>query len=131
MSANTERLERMAAEAVQRSAHQRLESCELHCSVPANYRRLAAENDELAAFLRSLIPLVEAGERAQWQPIETAPKDGTKVLLYKPDDEFWCSSIATARWWAKESEWLCTGSAYFPAPTHWQPLPPEPKGGAE
>ncbi|WP_367079153.1 DUF551 domain-containing protein [Luteitalea sp.] len=67
-----------------------------------------------------------------WQPIETAPKDGTPVLVYFPeigvwevrwstdvfDDGFWCVSDnkfedRPLRGWIEN-------------PTHWMPLPAPP-----
>jgi hypothetical protein len=56
----------------------------------------------------------------RWKPIETSPRDGTRILLYgtparttigyyDPDLEEW-SRIFKFKW----------------EPTHWQPLPPPP-----
>lgn len=79
----------------------------------------------------------------EWQPIKTAPKDGTEVLLFGTDERG-RRSIAPGRWvmetrdeWetivdtADEirkvrivkdiSDW--SGPTY---PTHWMPLPPDP-----
>jgi len=79
-----------------------------------------------------------------WKPIETAPKDGTEILVWRSD-----CGILLARWDAPENflsdreceelgesaeqyDWLY---ADFVAggrmegsevPTHWQPLPDEP-----
>lgn len=64
----------------------------------------------------------------QWQPIETAPKDGTWVLVsvweLGPD-------VASARW--DGSLWnMCIVGEYFDGtpefsnPTHWQPINPPP-----
>jgi len=75
--------------------------------------------------------LAEAGDG--WMPIETAPKDGTRVLLY-PGGAF------TARW-SEECQfgqfktapgWQifeCEDPYYSVAedePTHWRPLPAPP-----
>ena len=65
-----------------------------------------------------------------WAPIETAPMDGTEVILYYPhllDDGF-----VTAGYWYRGAEhiephWyadLVNGGASDP--THWMPLPPPP-----
>ena len=76
----------------------------------------------------------------EWLPIESAPKDGTEVLLYgiwageihgeskSPviDIGSWAggsSDYAGNDWWQ-----LSTGDAYacWMRPTHWMPLPPPP-----
>jgi hypothetical protein len=60
-----------------------------------------------------------------WQPIETAPKDGTRVLLYWPH---WCEEAITGKW-SKRNQWestvVCADCG--PDPTHWMPLPAPPK----
>jgi len=72
---------------------------------------------------------------SNWQPIETAPKDGTPILLALRAP--W-SRIALARWFEPWRNWqegehlpdpniddFCgIGSA---VPTHWQPLPAPPE----
>jgi hypothetical protein len=72
-----------------------------------------------------------------WQTIETAPKDGTKIIVcgdYSDD-------IAIVRWDAKKKDWLCladgmaviesqtdfgTEYLYFSVPSHWMPSPRKP-----
>ena len=65
----------------------------------------------------------------EWQPIETAPKDGTRILIgvwdLGPD-------VTSARWngafWdmSIQDEEFC-GESDFAGPTHWMPLPDPPK----
>lgn len=53
---------------------------------------------------------------ATWQPIETAPRDGTKVITFDPE-------------WGMRMDWfdrLDCVSGWLGEPTHWQPLPPPP-----
>lgn len=66
-----------------------------------------------------------------WQPIETAPKDGTRVLLIghrgaEADIGNWSMhgryDRSTKRYGIC---WGCAGIAYV-NPTHWMPLPPPP-----
>lgn len=65
--------------------------------------------------------------KMEWQPIETAPKDGTKILSFE-DDEF-----AVVWWqldrWGKEGQWSVTASrgGWYLSPTHWMPLPNPPE----
>jgi hypothetical protein len=96
--------------------------------------------------------------RGEWQPIETAPKDGTKILTYGKGhgnrigsydtNERSFAMFAIAHWAWHDSErdvpvgdglfrkepcrvlegWR-TEWAYFP--THWQPLPPPPISASE
>jgi hypothetical protein len=65
-----------------------------------------------------------------WQPIETAPRDGTYILLGwflegggggHPEVAFWHS---TKQLWC--SSRLLNAEGYY-SPTHWQPLPEPPK----
>lgn len=51
----------------------------------------------------------------KWQPIETAPKDGTDLLLWEPS--LGQSVIAHS----VNGEW-----PWFYKPTHWMPLPDPP-----
>ena len=62
----------------------------------------------------------------EWQPIETAPKDGTPVLGYRDGD------MATVEWRATWGEWvLAVPGAYAEdddwKPSHWMPLPNPPE----
>lgn len=65
-------------------------------------------------------------EMVEWRPIETAPRDGTEVMLRTRDGLLSCSWDWTQNEWS--SSWL--GIVLLPDdPTHWLPLPPAP--GAE
>jgi hypothetical protein len=65
-----------------------------------------------------------------WKPIETAPKDGTSILLSdgKWVGEGYYSEHSGGTWWEAGSHWTDAhdGQIY---PTHWQPLPPPPSEG--
>jgi hypothetical protein len=81
----------------------------------------------------------------EWQPIETAPKDGTKVLLACPNSIFialWCSSAyflddSRCRWYIpdtdpvgcvfKGEEIVRYNYCFTTTATHWMPLPELPK----
>lgn len=73
----------------------------------------------------------------EWQPIETAPKDGTFI-------DVWCSGLhnpagarETDAYW-DGTQWMCkmferggpftVGFYVTDKPTHWMPLPPPPQG---
>lgn len=63
-----------------------------------------------------------------WQPIETAPKDGTRILLHLRQDEegdyvrigYW------GKWNGHLSTWCLAEGDGDDNPTHWQPLPERP-----
>ena len=69
----------------------------------------------------------------EWQPIETAPRDGSKAWLRVPADEGvisvlgamrgndWCGAFWTGHNWASSTVY----------PTHWMPLPAAPKPRAD
>lgn len=62
---------------------------------------------------------------SEWQPIETAPKDGTRILMFHPRDDG-DVNIRMA-WWVVDR---FGGHGWsFPSwsgPTHWMPLPEPP-----
>lgn len=70
----------------------------------------------------------------QWQPIETAPKDGSWILLYEcegvydtPDFTHW---IASWRWTEDSCGWLDQDENIVVSnPSHWMPLPVAPQEG--
>lgn len=71
-----------------------------------------------------------------WQPIETAPKDGTVVDLWAhwPEGDEWRRS-ADAMWDADMGDWRAgqysfNQYVYAPTVTHWMPLPSAPGDGA-
>lgn len=71
---------------------------------------------------------------SEWQPIETAPKDGTRLLIYSPEN------VAVAHWeeWEQldyggwlilekeTSHGIIECSCIYYA-THWMPLPKPPQ----
>lgn len=76
-----------------------------------------------------------------WQPIETAPKDGTKILGYDPD-----IGVSTMSYFDDGSlvfyskSWIialfdvcdeCYPKPIGINPTHWMPLPPPPQQEGE
>lgn len=72
-----------------------------------------------------------------WQPIETAPKDGTAIL--GTSNKVLGSVPITCHWHSEWNEWVFSmafgepirgGCTYVTKPTHWQPLPTPPKEDA-
>ena len=69
---------------------------------------------------------------SEWQPIETAPQDGRRIIgCYVPDGD-----AAVVRWKAGHGDWhgywnldVCGSYAEDGEwwPTHWMPLPEPPK----
>lgn len=74
------------------------------------------DDDDWRAILAAL------GER-EWQPIETAPKDGSLVLLcLSPHRGYLECPRKVGGWW--DDKWNIFGGSW--CPTHWQPLPTPP-----
>jgi hypothetical protein len=73
-----------------------------------------------------------------WQPIETAPKDGTKILVWTHHDQ-----VEVSEWYETKGDSyeavegsdlfrLIIGKVYYEGwnsntPTHWMPIPDGPK----
>ena len=90
----------------------------------AEVKKLAADLAERDAEIAALRAARE------WRPIESAPRDGTRVLL-------WIAVSGTApwaetaefdgdEWWRNDGDEICGENS----PTHWQPVPPAPKDPA-
>lgn len=77
----------------------------------------------------------------KWMTIDSAPKDGEAVLLYKPDEPR-VGEYTLAGYWGEYPGngecWIACGGkplGYFSKwagkpqgyPTHWKPLPPAPE----
>jgi hypothetical protein len=112
----TAEVEKLKKEITGRQAHDRMQVREI--------KHLTAEVEKLKAAL-------------QWQPIETAPKDGTEILVsggtYSWDTDYGRESphtwVSMASW--REQRWQGERSGghdeyFFYKPTHWMHLPPPP-----
>jgi hypothetical protein len=95
-----------------------------------------AQCDKLEAKVKDLEAKVEGNG---WQTIETAPQDGTKILVCggnKSSDLSKETSLDTpmvVRWDAGEQVWeaqhTCYYGVYADSPTHWAKLPQIPTKG--
>jgi hypothetical protein len=65
---------------------------------------------------------------SDWQPIETAPKDGSAILLW-PGAKIWTDQMTPAiGWYARGFGWTCSSAgASGDIATHWMPLPEPPR----
>jgi hypothetical protein len=90
---------------------------------------------EMRAALTAVLPLLQQ----DWQPIETAPKDGTEILACRMHED--CLVVMGVTSWGIcrsrpdgyiAGDGLPIWRAYdpsflFPTPTFWMPLPEPPK----
>jgi len=79
--------------------------------------------DATQESLREHMQMVKQAEPA-WQPIESAPKDGSEILLGHKD-----GSLAIGWWRARNPNqgWTDGDSYAMGWPTHWQPAPTPPE----
>lgn len=101
--------------------------------------------DVRAALLAIQATEARMAAAVEWQDIATAPKDGTCVLLYKPDERMVGEYTLAGYWgeWPGYPEgWIAADGkpqGYFSEaanapqgyPTHWLPLPAPPKAALE
>ncbi len=69
----------------------------------------------------------QAAIESQWQPIETAPKDGTVIFgFWKSDTAELHNKYSMSRWF--DSAWFDPdGISEYSTPSSWMPLPQPPK----
>lgn len=120
---------------------------EYHGTVNVSTAALTAAGIALrkAETILSLLPSREAIRREEWQPIESAPKDGTEIIgiffqQYEPGAKPtiygpWTVAFSYSKWRASWDEQRVIesqsdfGTDYKEpdiAPTHWLPLPVPP-----
>jgi hypothetical protein len=59
-----------------------------------------------------------------WQPMETAPKNGDRILLYR---QGWNENACVGYWDIVWLDWhIVGGGCAWSGPTHWAPIPPLP-----
>jgi hypothetical protein len=98
---------------------------------------------QIEADLRTLLSAVDGDG---WRPIETAPKDGSRILVFDEmaaDNE---SPVVMVAWlndaerhnrkrfaWCVPGSWQDEQGGHCTAdrPTHWRPLPAPPQGAGE
>ena len=86
----------------------------------------AVARGEFALVPRNLLKaLVDAAvlaerKRSAWQPIETAPRDGTQILA------IWPGKGTPRIIWFDRARWTDDGDHSLIDFTHWQPLPSPP-----
>jgi len=99
-----------------------------------------ADKDVVMIAIARLEQLEKALEAQQWKPIESAPKDGSKILLASLgyamnwdegcvlEDKALSVGWASSGFWSKQFNKFWDGSepCGFANLTHWQPLPTPP-----
>lgn len=69
----------------------------------------------------------QAAIAAQWQQIDSAPKDGTSILAYTAEGQ---CEVSWHGCWMQSPCYStydgCGSAVLLCEPTHWMPLPPEP-----
>lgn len=67
----------------------------------------------------------------EWQPIETAPKDWTRVILFAPSRMGRKVVEGNYGFNGKFRAWFCLENGLACKPTHWMPLPKAPFQGED
>lgn len=87
------------------------------------YAERIATSEALRAHIRASVEAAYEAGRPKWQPIESAPRDGTHVHLYAPELQFVGFCAGSGNWC-----YVAPSCPFAPSqPTHWKPLPAAPQ----
>lgn len=95
-------------------------------------------SDALRALDEALAGASAQPQAAGWRQIETAPRDGTTVIVARHMGDFgwirgcasWVGGTGFVAGWVSKGFDPVMGELGLAHPTHWQPLPEPPKEGA-
>lgn len=59
---------------------------------------------------------------SNWRPIETAPRDGTEIILCNIS-----GSLGIGSYMPKQDSWEITDDVWWDKCSHWMPLPKPPE----
>lgn len=84
------------------------------------------EDAQYATPSRDDVPRPVASPSEKWRPIDTAPKDGSPVVLATPDKRFYLVE------WGKGGSWVCLRTHHYlrsleGVAAWWMPLPQLPE----
>jgi hypothetical protein len=92
---------------------------------------LSPLKETILTAIAPLLDRLDAAERVQaWQPMETAPQDGTMILLFPSSEwtEDTDGDYEVTYWDADLGGWYQHQHPDdYDGPTHWMPLPAPPK----
>lgn len=111
--------------------------CTKFWAIPVNVQQLMLDAGFEPPFTAA--PAPQAQHPLSWQPIETAPKDGTDILLYFGAWGWirgnWDSQLHHGKpkpyWTNDRLRYLGVTETRANQPTHWMPIPPAPNGIGE
>lgn len=96
---------------------------------------LGADLESARAALMAELPAPPSAQAPEWRPIETAPRDGTTVIVARHMGDFgwirgcamWVGGNGFVAGWVSHGFDRVMGELGLAHPTHWQPLPAPPK----
>lgn len=117
-------------ETVERVARALCRQYELDDGFSVEQADRAAASDMYRNFVKSARAAL-AAMPSQWRPIDSAPRDGTDILLYCPPVGKFAEENDIGRWNQSLGQWQmpdhqCGGYGKCD-PTHWMPRPAPPK----
>ena len=88
-----------------------------------------APKTDVIAELRSRIAKLEA--QTQWQPISTAPKDGTWIVVTSTHNKYYraCVQFCYGHWY--DTQEVIHDDLMEDAATHWMPMLETPADGVD